>query len=223
MAASGQGGRRRRGPAAPSRSTARTLRVRRLARRRCALEAAGARDGQEEARGPAAANPADRLRPRALRRALGLRLAERRRATGGRAGVPADRPVSVVRAVRGAAPQEVKRALLWPLRPRSNGLRSTSPSRVDSPTLRMPAPGLSGWRHRRRDPGESGVTSLRSPGVPYDPAHPSCPDSGKARQRSFAAHPHPTHLGRPRGPLPSHVQGTVAAVLRWQHSRRSAR
>ena len=84
------------------------VRLRRLARRRCAVEAAGARDGQEEARGPAAADPADRLRPRALRRALGLRLAERRRATGGRAGVPADRPVSVVRAVRGAAAQEVR-------------------------------------------------------------------------------------------------------------------
>ena len=48
------------------------------------------------------------VRPRALRRDLRLRLAERRRATGGRAGVPADRPVSVVRAVRGAAPQEVR-------------------------------------------------------------------------------------------------------------------
>ena len=143
---------------------------------------------------------------------LGLRLAERRRAAGGRAGVPADRPVSVVRAVRGAAPQEVRRrrsaqrgSPRSPAR-RTRGarrralpvtyydlgpmdLRSTRRSRVDRRTqslclhlaFRVGATGA-------ETPVKSGVTRPRSPGGPYDPAHPSCPDSGKARQRPVAAH-----------------------------------
>ena len=72
-----------------------TYRARHGSGRRRALQAAGARDGSPQARGHAPSDPADALRPRAIRPALRVHLGERDRSARRRAGADADRSVSV--------------------------------------------------------------------------------------------------------------------------------
>ena len=84
----------------------RRLRPGRRSRRGCALQAAGARDGSEEARGDAPPDPAAPPRAGAVRPDLGVHLAERDRPARGGARADEDRPVPVVGALRGRDPQE---------------------------------------------------------------------------------------------------------------------
>ena len=98
----------------------RVLRARRRPGRGCALQAAGARDRPQEARGYAAPDPAAALRARAVRPDLGVHLAERDRPAGGRPGPAEDRPIPVVRAAGGRDAQDQVtdvRATAGPLRP----------------------------------------------------------------------------------------------------------
>ncbi len=82
------------------------LHLRQLAGRRGALQAAGAGNRQEEARGAAAPDPADPLRACAICPDLRLHLAERGRAEGGRPRPHADQPLPVVGAARRGPSQE---------------------------------------------------------------------------------------------------------------------
>ena len=71
------------------------VRARHGSGRRRALQAAGARDGSPQARSHAPSDPADALRPRAIRPALRVHLGERDWPARRRAGADADRSVSV--------------------------------------------------------------------------------------------------------------------------------
>jgi ABC-type transport system substrate-binding protein len=71
------------------------------------VHAAEPRDRPQEARGAAEADPADAGRARPVRDDLRLRLAERSRLPGGRSGLPQDRPLSVVGAVRRPSSEEI--------------------------------------------------------------------------------------------------------------------
>ncbi len=89
------------------RADRRIVRARRRSRRRGALQAAGAGDGPEEARGDAPPDPAAPPRAGAVRPDLGIYLAERDRAARGGPGLDEDRPVPLVGALRGRDAQEV--------------------------------------------------------------------------------------------------------------------
>ena len=83
------------------RAERRILRARRRSRHRRAVQAAGARDGSEEARGDARPDPAAAPRARALRPDVGVHLAQRDRAARRGRGPAEDRPVPLVGAARG--------------------------------------------------------------------------------------------------------------------------
>src|SRR4029453_11849909 len=111
------------------RADRRIVRARRRSRRRDALQAAGAGDGPEEARGDAPPDPAAPPRPGAVRPDLGIYLAERDRAARGGPGLDEDRPVPLVGALRGRDAQEVARSGRRPRR-RFERRRGRSAERV---------------------------------------------------------------------------------------------
>ena len=88
------------------RAERRIVLARRRSRHRRPLQAAGAGDGPQEARGDAQSDPAAAPRARAVRPDVGIHLAQRDRAARGQRVPLEDRPVSLVGAARGRDAQK---------------------------------------------------------------------------------------------------------------------